>query len=191
MSDTKKDPSQGTQEFSNNSDRSFGEQGLNSEPENNSLESKYQEALAQADKWKADFLYLRAEFDTFKRNSIRERSELIKFGPERFATELLGIIDNFDRAMEVSSVEQFENLKKGLQMTQSEIRSLLQKFQIQEIPCQGAKFDPSLHEALGQEPTDQTPEGHVHRVFRKPYKMHEKLIRSGQVLVAVKKPASN
>ena len=146
---------------------------------------KLQEA---AEKYKNDFLYLRAEFENYKRNAIKERSELLKYGGERFIRDLLEVVDNFERAIQTQvTAENLATYKQGVEMTAQELRSMLQKNSVIEIPSQGAPFDPSVHEALGAEPSDQVPAGHVLRVFKKPYKLHDKVIRTGQVVVA-KKP---
>lgn len=153
-------------------------------PEGSELQ-KLQEA---AEKYKNDFLYLRAEFENYKRNAIKERSELLKYGGERFIRELLDVVDNFERATQTQvTPENLATFKQGVEMTAQELRSLLQKFSVTEVPAQGAAFDPAVHEALGAEPSDQVPAGHVLRVFKKPYKFHDKVIRTGQVVVA-KKP---
>ena len=142
----------------------------------------------QAEKAKNDFLYLRAEFENYKRNAIKERSDLTKYGGERFIRDLLEVVDNFERALQVQvSAENFTTFKQGVDMTAAELRNLLAKHSVVEVPSQGAPFDPAIHEALGAEPSDQIPAGHVARVFKKPYKLHDKVIRPGQVVVA-KKP---
>ena len=71
-------------------------------------------------------------------------------------------------------------------MTAAEFKNLLQKNSVTEVPAEGAPFDPAVHEALGAEPTDKVEPGHVLRVFKKPYKYHDKVIRTGQVVVARK-----
>jgi molecular chaperone GrpE len=133
-------------------------------------------------------LYLRAEFENYKRNAIKERSELMKYGGERFIRDLLDIVDNFDRALQVNvNSENLNTFKQGVEMTASELRNLLVKHSVTEIPSEGVAFDPSIHEALSAEATDKVAPGHVARVFKKPYKLHDKVIRTGQVVVA-KKP---
>ncbi|MCK6599858.1 MAG: nucleotide exchange factor GrpE, partial [Bdellovibrionaceae bacterium] len=57
-------------------------------------------------------------------------------------------------------------------------------------PSEGLAFDPNVHEALSAEPSESIPPGHVLRVFQKPYKFHDKILRTGQVVVA-KKPEAN
>ncbi|MFN7262833.1 MAG: nucleotide exchange factor GrpE [Pseudobdellovibrionaceae bacterium] len=154
-------------------------------PNSATSNEELQAAQALADKFKNDYLYLRAEFDNYKKHSIKERSDLVKYGGERLAIELLGVLDNFERALEIQvTAENFQTFVKGVQMTASELKNVLSKSGIQEVPSLGSPFDPNVHEALGAEPTSETPEGHVVRVFKKPYKLHEKLIRPGQVIVA-------
>ena len=156
-----------------------------------STPSEVGELRAQLEKSKNEYLYLRAEFDTFKRNSIKERSDLQKFGSERVLVELLNIFDNFERALAVKvGPENLSTYVKGVEMTAQELKALISKFGVSEIPSHGQPFDPNHHEALSSEETDLVPEGFVSRVFRKPYKLHDRVIRTGQVVVA-KKPSEN
>jgi molecular chaperone GrpE len=144
----------------------------------------------QSEKYKNDNLYLRAEFDNYRKNVIKERSDLIKYGAEKFIRDLLGVLDNFERALETKiTAENFTTYKQGVEMTATELRSLLQKYGVQEIPSQGQAFDPSVHEAISGEATDQVPPGHITKVFQKAYKLHDKLVRPAQVAVA-QKPTS-
>ncbi len=140
-----------------------------------------------AEKYKSDLLYLKAEFDNYKRQAIKERSDLLKYGAERFVKDLLPILDNFERALVMKvSADNFPTFVKGVEMTSSELKGLLIKHSIVEVPAEGLPFDPSIHEALSAEATDKMPPGYVTRVFQKPYKFHEKVIRTGQVVVAQK-----
>ncbi|MBO9668000.1 MAG: nucleotide exchange factor GrpE [Bdellovibrio sp.] len=142
----------------------------------------------QVEKYKNDFLYLRAEFENYKRNAIKERSDLIKYGGERFIRDLLEVVDNFDRALQVNvTPENLPTFKQGVEMTAQELKNLLTRHAVTEVPTEGVPFDPAVHEALSSEATDKVAPGHVARVFKKPYKLHDKVIRTGQVVVA-KKP---
>ncbi len=147
--------------------------------------SEIETLKAQVEKFKNDYLYLRAEFDNYRRNMIKERSDLVKYGSERIVVDILGVMDNFERALENKPTpESMANFVKGIEMTQSEFRSVLQKHGIQEVPSQGLAFDPNIHEALSSEESNEIKAGHITRVFKKPYKLHEKVIRTGQVVVA-------
>ena len=141
----------------------------------------------QAEKYKNDGLYLRAEFDNYRRNVIKERSELLKFGSERLVRDLLSVIDNFERALEAKiSTENMATFKQGIEMTATDLKNLLQKHGVTEVPTLGHTFDPAAHEALSSEPSDKVEAGKVLRVFQKAYKLHDKLIRPAQVVVAKK-----
>lgn len=159
----------------------------NTTPEGNAS-SEVQKLQEQAEKFKNDYLYLRAEFENYKRNAIKERSELIKYGGERFIRDLLEVVDNFERALQTEiTAENFTTYKQGVEMTEKELKSLLHKHSVTEIPALGSPFDPTVHEALSSETSDEVQAGHVLRVFKKPYKLQDKVIRTGQVVVA-KKP---
>lgn len=143
--------------------------------------------IAQEDalKWKNDFLYLKAEFENFKRNSLKERSDLLKFGSERIARDVLEVMDNFERALAVKlSPETMQTFKVGVEMTAKELKEVLSKHGIHEVHSEGQPFNPAHHEAISSEATNDVPNGHVARVFKKPYKLHDKIIRTGQVVVA-------
>lgn len=139
----------------------------------------------KADEAEKKLLYLRAEFDNFRRQSIKERSELLKFGGERLAKDLLETLDIFETALATNiSNANVDEFVKGIKLTQQQLKSTLEKHSIVAVEAQGAAFDPQIHEALGMEPSDEIPEGHVSKVFKKPYKYHDKILRPGQVILA-------
>lgn len=137
---------------------------------------------AELEKLKNDYLYLAADFDNYRKNAIKERSELVKFGAERFIREFLGVVDNFERALESGADP--EKFREGIQMIHSEVKTMLQRFGVQEVPAEGLAFDPAQHEALSSEPSQSIPPGFVSRVFKKAYKLHDRLLRPAQVVVA-------
>jgi molecular chaperone GrpE len=146
---------------------------------------KVEELQALVEKYKNDFLYLRADFDNYKKNALKERSDYLKYGSERLIVEMLNVLDNFERALETkTTAENYAHLVKGVEMTAQELRAVLQRFGVAEIQAKGLPFDPTIHEALSSEESKELPAGHVVRVFKKPYKLHDKVIRPGQVVVA-------
>lgn len=135
-----------------------------------------------------DNLYLRAEFENFKKRALEEQSKLIRYGGERFIVSLADeVLDDLDRA--VSSARKsldFEDLKKGLSLIQKKLSQVLINFGIHVIDPKGKMFDPSYQEALSYVKTSNIPEGHVAETFKKAYKMHDKVIRPAQVVLAKK-----
>lgn len=137
------------------------------------------------DKAKTEHLYLLAEFDNYRKNAIKERSDLLKYGHERLARDLVAVLDNFERALALEvTAENYPQFVSGIKMTAQELTSLLQKNGIEEIPSHEKPFNPEHHEALSSEPTDRLEPGTITQVFRKPYKIHDRILRPGQVVVA-------
>lgn len=157
-----------------------------------SAKKEVEEYKAQAEKFKNEYLYLRAEFENYKKNAIKERSELSKYGSERIVVEVLNVIDNFERAQEAQvTPENLNNYVQGVKMTGAELKSLVQKFGVSEVAAIGLPFDPMVHEALGAEETNTVQEGYVFKVFKKAYKLHDRMIRPAQVIVAKAVTKSN
>jgi molecular chaperone GrpE len=154
-------------------------------------ESSDSKLAAELEKAKKDYLYLRADFDNYKKSVIKERSEMIKFGSERVFCELLGVLDTLDLALQTEvTAETLDKYKEGVSLTANQLLKTMERFGVTEVPCLGAPFDPNTHEALSSEETDATPAGHITRVFKKAYKLHDRVIRPAQVVVA-KAPAKS
>jgi len=140
--------------------------------------------LANAEK---EYLYLRAEFDNFRKQSIKERSDLLKFGGEPLARDLLNVRDVFQKALELNvTPENFQAFLNGVEMTEKELSTVFAKHGIFEIECKEKPFDPEKAEALSQIPTTDVPEGFVYDVMRKGYLYHDKVLRHAQVVIATK-----
>ncbi len=145
-------------------------------------ELSLQERFALMEK---EYLYLRAELENVKRQNFKERSQLLKYGSERLARDLLDTLDVFRTAIQSEiSADNFQDFVKGVEMTSQSLKNTLEKHGIVEMECVGQPFDPNTQEALSSEPSDQYPEGHVTQVFKAPYKYHDKLLRPGQVVVS-------
>ena len=143
------------------------------------------ETQSELEKIKNDFLYLSADFDNFKKQAIKERSQTIKYGSEQVYVQILEVLDNFERALEGElSADNIDQFKTGVRMIHKELLDTLGKFGVEEIPSLGEKFDPQIHEAISAEDTKEVDSGHVLRVIKNPFKLHDKVIRPGQVIVA-------
>ncbi|HEX4925202.1 MAG TPA: nucleotide exchange factor GrpE [Bdellovibrionales bacterium] len=155
---------------------------VHSMPGNGSETASIREELEKA---KNELLYARAEFDNYRKRAMKERSEYLRYAGEQAFVAILDVVDNFERALQTEvTPENLESFKKGVALIADSLKSTLKKFGVQEIESQGAPFDPNMHEAISSEETDALPPGHISQVFRKPYKMHDKVIRPGQVVVA-------
>ena len=146
--------------------------------ENNSNSEPKEEADSKGD-------HKFADLENYKRQAIKERSQLLKYGAERLAFDLLDTLDVFKSALsnEVSP-ENIETFVKGIELTAQSLKNTLEKHGIKEVDCQGQPFDPKTQEALSSEVSDKYPEGHVTQVFKAPFLYHDKLLRAGQVIVS-------
>ena len=146
------------------------------------------EQLSELLKFKHDYLYLAAEFENYKKNAIKERSDLRRFGAERLAVDILEVVDVFEKALATEvTADNFDSFRKGIELTATQLKAALAKNSIEEIPALGRAFDPAIFQALSSEVSADLPPGHISRVFRKPYKLHDRVIRHGQVVVAKEK----
>jgi molecular chaperone GrpE len=153
---------------------------------NSVTQEQWQRLQEELNKWKNDYLYLRAEFDNYRKHVIKERSDLQKYGAERFVRDLLEVVDNFDRAVAVTpKADGLSNYVAGVQMIAKELKSLLQKHAVVAEECLHQPFDPSRHEAIGSEVTTEVQPGHITKVVKSAYWYHDKLLRPAQVMVAM------
>ncbi len=159
--------------------------GSDETPETEGEQLKH--VTAELEKTKKEYLYLLAEFENYKKHVIKERSDMRKYGSERLLVELLAVLDIFDTALRTdATTENASSFRKGVEMIAAEFRSALQRFGVEELPAEGQPFDPNLHEAISSEVNGEIPEGHISKVFKKPFKLHDRVIRPGQVVVATK-----
>ena len=149
--------------------------------------------LEQTEKEKQDLydrlLRTTADFDNFRKRVSREKDELIRYGNEKIARELLPVIDNFERAL-----QQAENstdnkaLREGIEMILKQFIAVLEKFGVKDFTSVGQQFDPNKHEAMVHQESSEHEENSVLSEFQKGYYLHDKLLRPSLVAVA-KKPA--
>lgn len=132
-------------------------------------------------------LRLQADFENFRRRTLKEREEAHQFGHQKLVKDLLPAVDNLDRALEharKSGPGEFEGLLQGIELVQREVSNVLDKHGVTAIEAQGLPFDPVVHEALAQLPDDTVPPNTVVQVFQKGYRLRERLLRPAQVVVS-------
>ena len=132
-----------------------------------------------------ELLYLRAEFENYKRQSLKERSELLKYSGEFMARDLLNSLDIFEKALSQDIDDtNYKNFVEGINLTANQLKTDLKKHGIEEIDCKGIVFDPNTCEALSQIPSNDHKEGEVIEVMRKGFVFKDKVIRYAQVVIA-------
>lgn len=130
-----------------------------------------------------------AELENYRKRVRRELEDERKYASLPLIKDLLGSIDNLDRA--VSSVQENEANKgvlEGVKMVLAQILGTLEKHQCRRIETSGKVFDPHVHEAIAQEPSELEP-GMITREVGSGFMLYDRVIRPAQVMVAVEKPA--
>ena len=137
-------------------------------------------------------LYLRAmaDMENLRKRSQREKEDLAKFGNETILREILPVVDNLERALEHAVQDKTnDGLLAGVQMTLDQFGKVLEKFNVAPIESVGEVFDPALHQAMGQQETEDFPANTVSQEMQKGYLLNERLLRPALVMVA-KAPAA-
>lgn len=147
------------------------------------LEKKVQELEFQVKEKENKYKYLYADFENFKKRSLKERADLVKFGWETAARELLQVIDNLERALSHVPPNTDKTLSEGLNMILNQFKSILMSQGVHQIQSLNQDFDPNLHEAVGQEKSDQ-PQGKIIQEHIKGYTLHGRLLRPARVVVS-------
>lgn len=146
------------------------------------LEAKIKalEESAAADKDK--YLRLLAEYDNFRKRSIKEKLDASADATAKAALEVISVIDNFERAMAAECSD--EGYKKGVEMIYGQFTEVVKKLGVEEIEALGKEFDPNLHNAVSQVEDENFGENTVSQVYQKGYKLGDKVIRCAMVVVA-------
>ncbi len=129
---------------------------------------------------------LQKEIEYLKERYRRDLEEQRKYCYEKFAYDLLEIMDNFERALEFARKSQdVKSLVLGVEMIYSEMKKIFEKYGIKEIQIEGKEFDPYVAEAVERVETKDVPPNTVIKVIRKGYFIHDKVLRPARVAVAV------
>lgn len=130
------------------------------------------------------YLRLRADFDNMRRRSQMDREAAEKYRAQNLLTELLPVIDNLDRALQVEvSSDDAVSLYKGIEMVYKTLIDATKKEGLELIPAEGEAFDPNVHQAVMQESDSEKETGIVLRELQKGYKLKDRVLRPSMVSV--------
>jgi molecular chaperone GrpE len=153
------------------------------------LRAKIEQLEADAKEASNRYLRLAADFDNFKKRARQEQSETIQFANAGLIEKLLPVVDNFHRVLESAPPEVDDAWLKGVSLTLQQLDELLTSQGVSPIESVGTLFDPSLHEAIGHEESDEHPEDTVVSEVRRGYRLNDKVVRPA--LVRVARPVGN
>ena len=136
---------------------------------------------------KDTFLREKAELENFKKRLTKEKDDFVQFANERLLQELIQIEDNLERALEVPNAT-LESLKEGVEMIQKQFSTFLKNQKVEPIKAIGKAFDPTLHEVLNQQESEEHEENTVIEEYSKGYTLNGRILRPAKVVIS-KKPA--
>jgi molecular chaperone GrpE len=125
------------------------------------------------------YLRLVADFENFKKRTARERESVVLLANERFAADMLEVVDNFDRALGADDA----HLREGVLQIRRLLAAQLQRHGVSSIDSLNKPFNPQEHEAIAHIPSDE-PEGTVIDEITRGYRMHDRIIRHAKVAVS-------
>ena len=149
------------------------------------LTSERDEAKEQVLRTLADLQNYQRDFQNFRKRNQQEMATFRVMATEQFVTELLPVLDNFERTIaHVEAGATVESLVGGIKAVEKQLRTVLESQSVRRIQSVGEPFDPELHEALGTQSGTEHPEDTVVLEIEPGYKMGEKVIRPARVKVA-------
>ena len=148
-------------------------------------EDKIAALQAELEKSQKEYLFLMAEFDNYRKRTVKEKAELIKNGGEKAMLGLLPVIDDFERAIDaIDKSSDVEGLKEGVDLIYNKFMKYLESQQVKPMESTGTNFDADIYEAVTTFPApDESMKGKVIDTVQKGYTINEKVLRHAKVVV--------
>ncbi len=158
------------------------------DPAEQTAEETAADALAQAQNelaaWKDKHLRLQAEFDNYRRRTLKEKMDLVQSGGKDVLTAILPVMDDLQRAVEAAAkTEGCEALKKGMELIEQKFTDILRQKGVTAIESKGREFDPEEEEAVARFAAGEEMKGKVVDVIQTGYKLGDKVLRFAKVVV--------
>ncbi len=142
------------------------------------------ELRAEVARWQDLALRSQADLDNYRKRMAREKEDALRYANAALLEALLPVLDNFALGLDAARAEESSTIYRGMEMVRKQIGDFLADFGVEEIETAGAIFDPNLHEALGQDFSEDIPEGWIIHEHRKGYRLRDRLLRPSKVLVS-------
>lgn len=150
-----------------------------------SLAKELGETKEKLEKEKREYLFLMAEFDNFRKRTIKEKADIIRNASESVLKGLLPIVDDFERGLDaLKNTDDADAAKQGMQLIYNKLMKYLEQNGVKPIDSNGTEFNPDLHEAIAMVPTDNPDQkGKVIDTPTKGYTINDKVLRFAKVAV--------
>lgn len=153
--------------------------------EENDLEKEIADLKEQLEHEKKEYLFLMADFDNFRKRTIKEKADIIKNGAESALRDLLPVVDDVERAIEaINKGGDLDSLKEGVELIYNKFVKYLESQHVTAIESTGKDFDTDIHEAVTTFPApDESMKGKVIDTTIKGYMINDKVLRHAKVVV--------
>lgn len=154
--------------------------------EEEKLAKELEDAQSAIEEQKDKYLRLSAEFDNYRKRTLKEKAELIKNGAEKTLTAILPILDDFERALKnLEATEETKGMKEGVELIFTKFQKVLQQEGLQAIETEGKDFDVDFCEAIALVPApSEDLKGKILDCVQTGYMLNDKVIRHAKVVVA-------
>lgn len=142
-------------------------------------EVQLDQATRERDEYMDSMLRIRAEFDNSRKRMERERERILQTASERILVAMLPVLDNLERALNSDG-----DVREGVQATREQLVNVLDSEGLSPVESDGEHFDPSVHEAVMSQPSDDHEEGVIVQTFERGYLLNGKTVRVAKVVVA-------
>jgi molecular chaperone GrpE len=152
-----------------------------------SLKVEFEKGQGEIQETNDKFARLQAEFENFRKRTLKERQDSFQYGHQNLVKDLLSTVDNLDRAIEhgeQSKDGDFQNLLQGVDLVRHDLLGALAKHGVTVIEAAEQAFDPEVHEAMAQVPHPDLPPNSVVQVLQKGYLLRDRMMRPARVVVS-------
>lgn len=152
----------------------------------NTPDKDLQKEIESLKAYKEKFYYVSAEMQNLEKRFEKEKQNLLKYGQENILSDLLDVLDNFDRTMgyiRKDEDKKVQNIAVGIDMIQKQLFEALGKHGLEKVEALGKVFDPNFHEAISQVAHEGSEDDTIHEVQQEGYLLNNRLLRAAKVVV--------
>ena len=154
------------------------------EKNTDNIEKELKETIAKLAEMQDKYLRLSAEFDNFRKRTLKEKMEISKYASEDILLKILPFMDDFDRALKhLNESTDYEGMKNGIELIYSKFGEFFKQNEVKEIEALNSNFDVDIHEAVAKLPVEEKMKGKIVDVVLKGYYLQDKVLRFSKVVV--------
>jgi len=148
------------------------------------IEKELKETIANLAEMQDKYLRLSAEFDNYRKRTLKEKMEISKYASEDILLKILPCMDDFDRAIKhLNETTDYEGMKSGIELIYSKFADFIKQNEVKEIEALNLNFDVDIHEAVAKLPVEEKMKGKIVDVVLKGYYLQDKVLRFSKVIV--------